>query len=96
MPGIYKQLILNNGRYLQAGGAQGVLPSVFGIVNKKWKTPAFSLGFVFLSSALFILIGDIATLINSASFTRYDLFNVDNLQKNVQKLQSLLNLNQIQ
>ena len=33
-------------RFLQAGGRQGILPSCFGLVNKRFKTPMFSILFV--------------------------------------------------
>ena len=33
-------------RFLQAGGRQEILPGCFGLVNKRFKTPMFSLLYV--------------------------------------------------
>ena len=38
--------ITHTPRFLQAGGRQEILPGCFGLVNKRFKTPMFSLLFV--------------------------------------------------
>ena len=35
--------LLGTSRYLQAAGAQGVLPGVFGLISKRFRTPVFAL-----------------------------------------------------
>ena len=35
--------LLGTSRYLQAAGAQGVLPGVFGLISRRFRTPVFAL-----------------------------------------------------
>ncbi|KAL5253913.1 hypothetical protein ACHWQZ_G013616 [Mnemiopsis leidyi] len=62
---------LASSRFLQAGGRQEILPGCFGLVNKRFKTPMFSLLFVMLASTLFISFGNVYKLINTASFSSF-------------------------
>ena len=67
--------LLGTSRYLQAAGAQGVLPGVFGLISKRFRTPVFALfymvkygSFSFRSlrniTFLYLFIGFIDSLIN--------------------------------
>ncbi|XP_063693972.1 Y+L amino acid transporter 2-like [Bolinopsis microptera] len=58
-------------RFLQAGGRGGILPGCFGLVNKRFKTPMFSLLYVMVASTIFISFGNVFKLINTASFTSF-------------------------
>jgi len=63
--------LLGTSRYLQAAGAQGVLPGVFGLISKRFRTPVFALFYMFLATTLFVLVGDLSSLINSATYTSF-------------------------
>ncbi|KAL5254366.1 hypothetical protein ACHWQZ_G013974 [Mnemiopsis leidyi] len=63
--------LLGTSRYLQAAGAQGVLPGVFGLISRRFRTPIFALFYMFLATTLFVLVGDLSSLINSATYTSF-------------------------
>ncbi|KAL5258260.1 hypothetical protein ACHWQZ_G013037 [Mnemiopsis leidyi] len=65
---------ITNSRYIHSGAAEGLLPSCFGLVSKKFHTPLVSILYCCLVTTVFILIGGIDNLIGSASFTRFPFF----------------------
>eukprot|EP00116_Pleurobrachia_bachei_P016007 sb/3476269/ len=44
--------LLATSRYLQAAGAQGVLPGIFGLINKRFRTPLFALAYMVTNDVL--------------------------------------------
>lgn len=64
-------VLLTGSRVIHAGAAEGMLPGVFNLVSKKYKTPIVAILYLGLSSAMFVVIGNIQTLINSAVFTTF-------------------------
>ena len=65
---------ITNSRYIHSGAAEGLLPSCFGLVSKKYRTPIISIIYCSVITSIFILIGGIDDLIGSASFTRFPFF----------------------
>ena len=63
-----QSLFVSLSRYIHSGSVEGLLPSCFGLVSKKFKTPVVSILFLAVGTTAFVLIGGIDDLINWATF----------------------------
>ena len=62
---------LTNSRYIHSGGVEGLLPSCFGLVSKRFKTPLVSILYSAVMTSVFIMIGGIDDLISSSMFMTF-------------------------
>ena len=66
--------LLTQSRYIHSGAVEGILPRVFSLVSKTYKTPIVSVLYLGIITAIFVLIGDVEALIGSASFTVFPFY----------------------
>ena len=55
-------------RMIHAGAAEGLLPSCFGLVSKRFKTPVVAILYIAAVASVFIVVGNINMLISTSSF----------------------------
>ena len=60
---------LTQSRYIHSGSVEGLLPSCFGLVSKRFRTPIVSILYLTGVTSVFVVVGGIDDLISSASFT---------------------------
>ena len=65
---------LTQSRYIHSGSVEGLLPSCFGLVSKKYKTPIVSILYLTGVTSVFVVIGGIDDLISAASFTVFPFY----------------------
>ena len=58
-------------RYIHSGSVEGLLPSCFGLVSRRFKTPLVSILYVAAGTTIFIVIGGIEDLISWATFMEF-------------------------
>ena len=65
---------LTQSRYIHSGSVEGLLPSCFSLVSKKYKTPVVSILYLTIVTSVFVVVGGIDDLISSASFTVFPFY----------------------
>ena len=65
---------LTQSRYIHAGGVEGLLPSCFSLVSKRFKIPTVSIIYLTAVTCVFIVVGGIEDLISAASFTVFPFY----------------------
>ncbi|KAL5272315.1 hypothetical protein ACHWQZ_G000511 [Mnemiopsis leidyi] len=65
---------LTQSRYIHSGSVEGLLPSCFGLVSRKYKTPIISILYLTGVTSVFVVIGGIDGLISTAGFTIFPFY----------------------
>lgn len=65
---------LTQSRYIHSGSVEGLLPSCFGLVSRKYKTPIISILYLTGVTSVFVVIGGIDGLISTAGFTVFPFY----------------------
>ena len=65
---------LTQSRYIHSGSVEGLLPSCFGLVSIRYRTPIVAILYLTLVTSVFVVVGGIDDLISSASFTTFPFY----------------------